>query len=373
MRRKNSNILVVFMLLSIAVSAMFIPNIAASHVNIGTLNYLETKIYQVQGNLSLIFNYSDIGTNDLTMTNLGYVISTNKTVLQFKSNNISYNWSFVNNTKAYYYFDLNSNNTYSVSVNYQSIHVPKSPYQLLREMLDAKNATIALLNTNISKMNHTIANLTKNNTELKKINVNLSAYANETRANNTPLHLEIVNLKAENDRINGSIISLRNSLIFVNTTLGKREGTIRELRDTWCTGYTYIDAKGDDAGYIYLNGASMAILLVILIVVGTIFIYRTKIKQKGKKILKDAVETTHQSKADTSGFIEEQIKDAETSFLQDEKRKEVEDKIVVMKEKNPEQYKKMREMIDKMDAPTPPKTGTQKTPVKPTQTKEFKD
>jgi len=371
MRRKNSNILVVFMLLSIAVSAMFIPNMVASHVNIGTLNYLETKIYQVQGNLSLIFNYSDTGTNDLTLTNLGYVISTNKTVLQFKSNNISYNWSFVNNTKAYYYFDLNSNNTYSVSVNYQSIHVPKSPYQLLREMLEAKNATIALLNTNISKMNHTITNLTKNNTDLKKINVNLSAYANETRANNTPLHMQIVNLTSENDRLNGTFISLRNSLTLSNTSHTADEATIKELRDPWCTGYTY-----NDEGFIYINTASMAILLVILIIVGTIFVYRTKIKQKGKKILKDAVETTHQSKADTSGFIEEQIKDAETDFLQNEKRKEVEDKIVVMKEKNPEQYKKMREMIDKMDAPTPPPKTTQKTPLKktePTQTKEFVD
>jgi hypothetical protein len=333
-------------------STVFIPNTVASHTNIGTLNYLETKIFQVQGNLTLIFDNSDTGTQDITITNLGYVISTNKTVVQAKSNNITYDWSFVNNTKNYNYFDLFTNNTYTISVNYQSIHVPKSPTQLLIEMLNAKNATIALMNTTISMMNHTIANITKNNTDLKNINVNLSALANETRANNTPLHMEIINLTAENTRLDGSIISLRNSIIFSNTTLGKQDKTIKELRDPWCTGYTYADV-----GYIYLNGASMVILFVILLVISIIFVYRKKIKQKGTQAVKNTFATTSQSQKDSTGFIDEETKDYETTVLKEEKRKEVEDELYKMKKKDPEQFQKIRQSIDKMNLPkTQPKT-----------------
>jgi hypothetical protein len=175
MRRKTHKILIILMLMCSIITTVFIPNTVASHVTIGTIDFLETKIFQVQGNLTLIFNNSDTGHQDITVTNLGYVLLTNKTVIQAKSNNITYDWTFVNNTKAYNYFDIFSNNTYTIYVNYHAINVPKSPAQLLKEMLDAKNITLSRLTMNYTRQLNITANLTKNMTLLKKQMVNLSA------------------------------------------------------------------------------------------------------------------------------------------------------------------------------------------------------
>ena len=352
MRREKHVILGIVTLLCISAAVVFVPNTIASHTTIGTLNYLDTQIYQVTGNLTLIFNNSDTGTQDITVTNLGYVSATNKTVFQVVSHNITYNWTFVNNTKTYNYFDITTMNTYTVNVNYQAIHVPKSPYQLLREMLEAKNATIISLSHMITQMNNTINNLTRNMTLLKNMNTNLSALANQTVANNTPLHMQIVNLSSEIDRLNASIISLTNANTFMKTNISAAQTTINELRNPWCLGYTF-----NDVGYLYLNAASMVILFVILLIVGAIVIYRQKIKTKGKQVIKDITTTSQQSKRETTGFMDEQVRDFETNFLKNENITESIDTLSDLKNKDPVSYKKAmeklhRDAVDKIETPS---------------------
>lgn len=348
--------LILTLLIFLSLSATLPQSVVASNVTVGTLNYLETKLFQVPGNITLIYFNSDTGRQDVTVTNLGYVSSTNKTVIQVTSLNISsyVNWTFLNNTKAYRYLNPFSNNTYVISVNYASIVVPKSPAQILQNMLNMKNATLARMTGNFTNLTRAFNNMKRNDTILKNEMVNLSSEMNETRANNTPLHMEIMNLSSEIDRLGTENIAKRNAIVTANTTISNREDTIEELMNTWCTGYTY-----KDDGYIYINSASMAIAFLISALLLIVFIYRKKIKDKGKETLKNTLKTTSQSNQDTTGFIDEEVNSTEKDFLRDERRKEKEDEIIDLKKKDPESFKKLHATIDNLDSPAP-QTNTQK-------------
>lgn len=142
-------IVVLFLLLFFSIVAE-----AGKVETISNLSYLEKDLVVVEGNITLVFNYSTYNNqSNVKIIRLFYEPMYDFTIMKVESLSINYSYDFVNDTKYYYYNDsVYQNDTYIISVDYSSIAVPTSPIEHLQMLLAEKNQTIAALQSRIENM-----------------------------------------------------------------------------------------------------------------------------------------------------------------------------------------------------------------------------
>jgi hypothetical protein len=164
---------------------LLIPIVAtvdAKKITLATLNYQDDDLVVETGNLTLNFHNSTNGNkSDVSILKLNYIPGYDLTVMKITSEDITYDYNFVNNTKTYVFNCTNNTNFYLVKINYSSIKVPKSPMEYYREMLLSKNETIRQLRLNLTKITNSASNFNISlKSALQKISV-LEEYKIQTK------------------------------------------------------------------------------------------------------------------------------------------------------------------------------------------------
>lgn len=280
-----------------------IPNVSAT-TTIGTMNYLGSLAWGVSGNVSLSFNSSDTGTNDIAITYQFYSNATNSTFYSFQSNTIIYDYTFVNNTKIYYYDDNNSLNTYAIYVDYSSIIPPANPLiaqiNALVALLEQKNQTIADLNAQIASLQTALANAQDNVTDIQdQIDDAIEARdqaiedKEELEDEIDLLEIEVSGLETANEELENENTNLTLDIGTLNNYLDKHEETINQIRNPWAIGITHYerndygswnkqDAIYIGSGYAYVLGVVTMIILGFLLYTSKVIRFEFKKKEEAK-------------------------------------------------------------------------------------------
>jgi len=366
----------VLLTLVCVVIAVLLPGPAcASPIIIGNLRYQEKTMFLVPGNVTLIFNQSDTGhASDLTIDVVGYVPSTDRTIIDARSNNITYDYTFLNNTKHYFYLDPYTNLSYIILIDYSSIRVPESPMELLRDLLQLKNQTVQNLTGNITGLMNRTGNMTRQMH-------NLTLLYQSMLGNFTPLQNRILNLSTDNYALSQQITNKKNFILTLNTTIANRERAINDLRNPWSLGYTY-----GQGSFYYFNAASAVVTAVILIFIFFFYLRRQQLQyqtgtgydgpRKGNILVK-AIKRTIQPDREEPAFINKEIHDYQNKFLKDEVDAEVKDKLVDIKKLDPKRYEEIIKNVDKLPEKKPtseaPPPITMKKKPSPVRTKEYEE
>ena len=127
------------------------------------INYLADRLFIINGDITLIFDSTTAESkNDTTLTKMFYSPSEDATVYQVVSNEITYDWTFVNNTR-YFYYSIFENTTdigtYIIAVDYSSIVVPESWVDILNATVAEKDLIIAGLIVKTEKQQDEIDSL----------------------------------------------------------------------------------------------------------------------------------------------------------------------------------------------------------------------
>jgi len=280
---KKRNILKLVTLLMLL---FFVSSVLAETTTLTTLDYQESAIIAIGGNVTLIFNSSSTGNNDITFLWRIYNVENNFTILCIKSKEITYDHRFVNNTKEYLFRDNKTNATYRIWIDYSSIQVPKSLEEWLNESLIGKNAIIANLTEQITRLNTSVINLT--------ILVDMYKTAWETQqAENGPLRTQIINLSLLLNNSRNTTSGLRVQFYLAEDDISSLESTVTQLKDGWCMGYTY---NGKDYGP-HINLASLTIGFLVCLFLFVFLLKRViggKIKKQTKKNATSDIEKPRQ-------------------------------------------------------------------------------
>lgn len=264
--KKTAMCIGVFLLMLISTSVM-----AETIVDVldEPLEYLDdTWSKGLAGNVSLSFNNSDTGNNDLFFLNTFYISELNQTFYKLKSMNISYDYNFTNNTKSYYFLDINNlagDILYRVVINYSSIEVPNPPWWHFIVELEEKNLTIANLTENVTRLqdlvdslqssmntlNSTISSLQEDLDELQE------KYDNYVDSNEgySEMYWDEVNVSGNFSIEN---IILKSDIRKLLNDLKEKNQTIDEGTSMWSVGYTK-----DSSWVFYFNGAWLLIGIII--------------------------------------------------------------------------------------------------------------
>lgn len=198
-------------ILFVLVMILFVAGVQAEE-----LEYKEDKLVAIDGDVTLNFDWStNDNADDIQMFKLLYSSEYNLTIYKVESKTISYDFTFVNDTKYYYYDVTNSTEDYIISIDYSSIEVPSSPYQDLLNVLKEKNETINLTVEQLSSM-------TKNYTYEKELSTNWSQ------------DFEILENKSDNQTVEiavltGSVTIHQDILKDKNLTIGELENPFNHL------------------------------------------------------------------------------------------------------------------------------------------------
>lgn len=175
--KETKNIIKFLML----VATIFIlgTNIVGSiPTTLDTINYKQEKIILIPGNVTLNFTSSDTGNNDILFIWRIYSSDSDLTLYSIVSKVITYDYTFINNTKKYDYIDDNTLFEYRIMVNYSSINVPKSPQELLNDSLIENNTKILELNIEINDLN---TNITFLQQQLNATRILAEQYKNDSK------------------------------------------------------------------------------------------------------------------------------------------------------------------------------------------------
>ena len=240
-----------------------------------TMDYLESDIVAIDGNITLVFVNSTTGTNEIRFLWRIYSTDSNVTIYGISSKEIQYDHRFVNNTKGYLFRDNKTNATYRIRIDYSSIHVPKSLEDWLNESLIVKNTIIANLTEQVTRLNTSVVNLT--------ILVDMYKTAWELQqAENGPLRNQIMNLSLLLNNSRNTTSDLRVQFYLAEDDISSLESTVTQLKDGWALGYSY---RGKDYGP-HINLASFTIGFLVcffLIVFLSKKVIGNKIKKQTKK------------------------------------------------------------------------------------------
>lgn len=221
---------------------MLAPLVSAD-TNLGTIQYLDTRMIPIDGNVTLSFHYTPTGTEDVVLILRLYDPDLNKTVYGFQSLVVGYDSSFVNDTKTYTFKD--GNESYNISVDYSSIQVPPS----LDEIIAGYEARIEEL----------IAN---NTLLLEKIELlYLALNGSYDQINATLLELEME--KAKNKPLVDQIINYTSELERSEWAYRQMQIELNEYKDPWL----FFSRDG-----IFINFATLVLTALIL---ATIFVVYT--------------------------------------------------------------------------------------------------
>jgi len=274
--------------LVIATTILLATNVMSEEIDLATIDYLKSDVIAINGNITLVFNSSDTGKNDITVLWRIYSSGDNITIYCIKSKEIDYNYRFVNNTKAYLFKDSDNttNITYKIWIDYRSIQVPKSLEEMLNETLLVKNAIISNLSAQIIILNTSVVNLTTLSTMYK-------ASWEIQLAKNQPLIDQIAILNNQVSIYHNKTSDLRLQLYFAEDNVSSLESTITQLKDGWALGYSY---RGKDY-WPHVNLASLTIGFVICFFLFVFLLKRViggKIKRQTKKNAASDIEKPRQ-------------------------------------------------------------------------------
>ena len=279
MRKKKIYVLMLVMstvILNICVSA-------SGNTDIATLEYLETKIVTVKGDLSLKFNSSDTGNADVILLWKVFSSDNNMTVLSFTSLPVDVDPSFVNNTKEYVFRDNNSGGYYSVFVDYSVIDVPQSEEEILLEIISEMEAQIEELNLEIELLKSQIITINNTRIELEKLLNSWKTKSNEWETKfihekeiTNPLRDDIKNLTTDIETMENVTIWMDFNISILKQEKISLENSIADLRDVWSMGFSY---HGDD----FFNFGGAWALIIGLFIAGALS-YTLFVKLKGKSV-----------------------------------------------------------------------------------------
>ena len=279
---KKKYLIVVLTLVMLTVPML----VSGEPINLGTLDYEESEIVVMTGNVTLNFSWSDTGVNDLAFLWRIYGSEDNLTILQIASLEIDYDHTFVNDTKEYVFKDNNTNKTYVISVDYSSINVPESYEDVLLEIIEEQNKTIADLkgeNTNLTilldEKNNTITILTlQRDQNVTKLQEQLALLL--------PLEIEIQELNGDIDTYKNRTLNQSREIHDLEWTIDEKDWTIdsknetiMQLTNPWCMGYSIFNPLTyNNDNFFYFNYAGFLIGVVISAFV-VIIVFRERIKE----------------------------------------------------------------------------------------------
>ena len=162
-------------------------NVSAEPID--TLDYEETKMIAIPGDVNLTFYSSPTGTEDISLLFRLHDQNSNVTIYNVKSNTIIYDSTFINDTKIYIFHD-DMENPYEIGVNYTAIQVPPT----VEEIIAGYEAIIDELNVNnsiaLGKLNVVREALNQSLSDFEALTIEL----NEEKAKTAPLLGNIGNL-----------------------------------------------------------------------------------------------------------------------------------------------------------------------------------
>jgi len=258
---------------------LFCPKVLAIEP-IGTeaIDYLETSLFSLAGNRSLEFDPSTpYDETDITLVRLLYSEISNVTIFQVTSNPITYDHTFVNNTKNYGFFVDGATDRFVVSVDYSSIEVPDSIEDLINQSLEEKNAYIEQLLFQIMGLEDEVdsLNATIDSNEAKIAELEATAAILLAERNKAVEDKDNITVEKYDVEQNLSIYRNRtNSLIVEKSEKEKRiiylQSRINDATDPWAAS---IEIDGEIRST--LNWISF--LVGILCCVGFLYVFRRKL------------------------------------------------------------------------------------------------
>ena len=145
---------------------MFCPSTSVAEL-VGTeaIDYLDDSLFTLSGNITLVFDSSTpYDESDITLIRFFYSTTSDITLYQVISNPITYDHTFVNDTKNYGFFVDGTIDRYLITVDYSSIDVPTSIEDLINISLAEKDEfiiqlaqEISVLEDELDVLNETIA------------------------------------------------------------------------------------------------------------------------------------------------------------------------------------------------------------------------
>ena len=337
-KMKRRNILIWMCILVLVFSA----SVSAEEIELPQMDYLEINSCAVlDGNVSLYFLESDNNNRsdeDITII-ADFNNATNRTTVCFSSQNIStyIDYTFVNDTKAYYYLDTNfAGRIYVVKVDYSSVVIPDPPWQDLVNQFNEVNNTMVNLTQQVS-------NLTANNTELNNLVSTYSSQLSALQTNYAALVVSYETYKADtrvliegyysliNETINKSftISRLETDVFNLEQEINNLEKTFEEVTNTWSTGYTK-----DGVSFFYFNSAWFIIGgFVFLLIAFVLFSFRKGIFPFNaipflKRREAEIEELPEITEKDRKAAIYEDIPEVEKTVLTPIESRNVDDEII---------------------------------------------
>jgi hypothetical protein len=251
-------------LLFIVLMLSAFSSVSAKTVTLANLDYQGEDLVVETGNLTLQFhNSTNKNHSDVTILKLNYIPAYDLTVFKITSEDILYDYNFVNNTKIYVFnsTDVNNTNVYLVKVNYSSIHVPDSPWEYYIGLLEQKNETIRQLMSNLTNTTNNASNFNVSlKNAMERIEA-LEAYKSQTEG----IVEERDQLEEENRNLTVEIaakVAKVSSLTEEKAALQKTVDSVTPLSYT-------ISKEGKDE--IYLNGPSFLLGGVIFLLLFAFF------------------------------------------------------------------------------------------------------
>ena len=234
---------------------MFAPIVGASDVVLDTLEYEETKLIAITGNVTLPVSTSP----DISLLFRLYDSASNITIYNVKSNEIIYDSSFVNDTKNFSFLG-NDNNTYIIRIDYSSIQVPPS----FEEIIAGYEALIDELEVNNTRLLGDIKSLQNS------LNESLSEIT-RLKEETQPLLDRVANLTAEIELYEQKYWELKSQRDHF-------EGKYKEYKDSW----NVFPEEG-----FYFNWPSAIITAMMLFIIFNFFSSRSQ----GKPTIFEGIKT----------------------------------------------------------------------------------
>ncbi len=274
----------ILILSGILIMLLATPIVVSEQLGNVTIDYLANDLFIVQGNVTLVFNDSDTGTNDITLIRVFYSSESNITLYQVISQEITYDNTFVNNTKSYIF--KNIDDSFVIFVNYSSIQVPESYADILNLTIVEQNKTISNLTlrldnltSQMESLNNQTISLQKNVTELENQSVDYWSNWQYEKNQNAPLRYNISVLKGDVDYYMNKTLELSNDIDTKDNRTTILYNKINEASGGWAFS---VNLDGED---IYI--VHWGYLLIGLFLGGFLMIYVLGKRSKQSASAKD--------------------------------------------------------------------------------------
>ena len=300
MKKKNMKNILRLVLAVFLTGTVLLSSIAVSEEQtLLTLDYQEGDLVFLPGNVTLVFNSSDTGDEDVIILWRIYSPENNLTIFYFKSQTITYDSSFINNTKEYLFNDTNSNTTYAVYVNYSSIHVPDSIEDILNMTIKQKNELIGNLTLQLENLTEQL-----NATIIERDNWKAEAGVLKIERDNAiaryrPLEINLSKMEDDLEFQQQKNKEIEAEIHYKESIISSLENTISQLRNPWCTGYEY---NGRNNG-LHINYSSLIIGLALAFII--FFLVETLMEKTGKQVRFGRKKTLGDMYKDKKKHIEE--------------------------------------------------------------------